>query len=43
MKLKLSNFVSKIFWLAMTTNERLNMSRYAHFSDDKGMPQSPFR
>ncbi|XP_022784981.1 palmitoyltransferase ZDHHC17-like isoform X2 [Stylophora pistillata] len=32
----------QIFWLAMTTNERLNMSRYAHFSDDKGMPQSPF-
>ena len=36
-------FFFKIFWLGMTTNERLNMSRYAHFSDNNGMPLSPFR
>lgn len=33
----------KIFWLGMTTNERLNMSRYHHFTDNYGAMQTPFR
>ncbi|KAJ7373562.1 Palmitoyltransferase zdhhc17 [Desmophyllum pertusum] len=32
----------QIFWLAMTTNERLNMSRYSHFSHNSGVQMSPF-
>ena len=33
----------KIFWLGMTTNERMNLSRYHHFSDNCGTMQTPFR
>lgn len=33
----------KIFWLGMTTNERLNMSRYCHFTDNYGAMKTPFR
>ncbi|XP_029189993.2 palmitoyltransferase ZDHHC17-like isoform X3 [Acropora millepora] len=32
----------QIFWLGMTTNERLNMSRYHHFTDNYGAMQTPF-
>ncbi|KAM7450555.1 Palmitoyltransferase zdhhc13 [Porites harrisoni] len=32
----------QIFWLGMTTNERLNMTRYQHFMDNHGVAQTPF-
>ncbi|XP_068760562.1 palmitoyltransferase ZDHHC17-like isoform X1 [Montipora capricornis] len=32
----------QIFWLGMTTNERMNLSRYHHFSDNCGTMQTPF-
>ncbi|XP_020603898.1 palmitoyltransferase ZDHHC17-like isoform X2 [Orbicella faveolata] len=32
----------QIFWLGMTTNERLNMSRYPHFTDNNGIQMTPF-
>ena len=31
------------FWVGMTTNERLNLSRYTHMFNDMGQPQSPYR
>ncbi|XP_078348223.1 palmitoyltransferase ZDHHC17-like isoform X2 [Oculina patagonica] len=32
----------QLFWLGMTTNERMNMSRYSHFTDDNGIQMLPF-
>ncbi|KFM66096.1 Palmitoyltransferase ZDHHC17, partial [Stegodyphus mimosarum] len=33
----------QVVWLAMTTNERMNCSRYRHFKKDKkGVIRSPF-
>ncbi|XP_032240615.1 palmitoyltransferase ZDHHC17 isoform X2 [Nematostella vectensis] len=32
----------QLFWIGMTTNERLNVARYTHMMDSTGNPQSPF-
>ncbi|XP_031566857.1 palmitoyltransferase ZDHHC17-like [Actinia tenebrosa] len=32
----------QLFWVGMTTNERLNMGRYSHMMDHTGVPKSPF-
>ena len=34
--------VYQVTWLAMTTNERMNAGRYAHFKKHKGHVHSPF-
>ncbi len=38
-----NNFIFKAVFIALTTNERMNMFRYKHFADEKGNFINPFK